>query len=329
MKNALRFVLSAFVVAFVAIAATVAIAEDKPESEPVSKELKAAPSTGDAEMVDVEFSRKGGMRMALRDKALELETPYGKLTIPVNQIARIEFATRLSEAEAKAVDEAIAKLGNNEFAVRDAAMHQLTSFGERAYPALVKASKDADPEVARRAKAAMEKLQQTFPPERLAGREFDIVETGHSRIAGTLRAASMAVETAEFGMQELRLADLRSLRSQRVGASDIPFIKPEADPGNLLRYQTMIGKTLAFQVTGRGDGSCYGTGVYTTDSMLATAAVHSGILKPGETAVVHVRIEDSPASFIASTQNGITSNAWGTYPAGYRVLRKVAVVPVP
>jgi hypothetical protein len=305
------------------LAGMTAIAQEQPKEPTAKKDLPSEVSDAETEMVDVEFSRQGGMRMVLRDKSLDLDTPYGKLTIPVKEILRIEFATRFTESEAKTIEDAIAKLGSNEFSVRDAAMHRLTSFGERAYSALVKASKDSDPEVARRAKAAMEKLQQTISAERLAGREFDIVETSHSKIAGTLRATSIAVETAEFGMQELRLADLRSLRSQHAPFEDVPSLRPEADPGNLSRYQAMIGKTFAFHVTGRGDGTVYGTGVYTTDSMLATAAVHCGILKPGESAIVHVRMEESPISFTASTQNGITSNSWGSYPAGYRILRKV------
>jgi hypothetical protein len=72
-------------------------------------------------------------------------------------------------------------------------------------------------------------------------------------------------------------------------------------------------------VTGANGGALYGTGVHTTDSSLATAAVHGGILKLGQTGVVKVTVIASPQQFVGSTQNGITSSNWGQYPAAYKI----------
>src|SRR5437660_375346 len=82
-----------------------------------------------------------------------------------------------------------------------------------------------------------------------------------------------------------------------------------ADPGNLTSYQQPqhIGKTFVFKVTGRADGSLWGTGTYTLDSTLSMAAVHAGALKIGQTGNVKVTILPAMAGFIGSTQNGITS----------------------
>ena len=91
------------------------------------------------------------------------------------------------------------------------------------------------------------------------------------------------------------------------------------NPGNLSAYGQKVGETMAFSVTGRIGGSVFGTGTYTTDSDLATAAVHAGILKDGEKGVVQVTIVESPNQFAGTTANGVTSSPWQAYPSAYTV----------
>ena len=91
------------------------------------------------------------------------------------------------------------------------------------------------------------------------------------------------------------------------------------NPGNLSAYGQKVGETFLFSVTGRIGGSVYGTGTYTTDSDLATVAVHAGILKDGEKGVVQVTIVESPNQFAGTTANGVTSTTWQAYPSAYTV----------
>ena len=91
------------------------------------------------------------------------------------------------------------------------------------------------------------------------------------------------------------------------------------NPGNMSAYNQKVGESFVFNVTGQIGGTVYGTGTYTTDSALATAAVHAGVLKNGETGVVQVTIVESPNQFAGTTANGITSNGWGAYPVAYSV----------
>ena len=91
------------------------------------------------------------------------------------------------------------------------------------------------------------------------------------------------------------------------------------NPGSLVSYGQKVGESFDFTVTGQTSGSVYGTGTYTTDSTLAAVAVHAGVLKEGQTGVVHVTIVAPPAQFAASSANGVTSAAWGSYPAAYTV----------
>ncbi|MBS0201821.1 MAG: hypothetical protein JSS49_02905 [Planctomycetes bacterium] len=95
--------------------------------------------------------------------------------------------------------------------------------------------------------------------------------------------------------------------------------EPLPNPGNLVAYGLKIGESFSFNVTGQTTGSVYGTGTYTTDSSLAAVAVHAGVLKEGQTGVVQVTIVAPPAEFTASSANGVTSSAWGQYPAAYTV----------
>lgn len=91
------------------------------------------------------------------------------------------------------------------------------------------------------------------------------------------------------------------------------------NPGNLLSFNDKLDQTYVVTVTGRTTGSVWGTGTYTTDSDLATAAVHAGVLKDGETGSVHVTIVKSPPQFTGSSANGINSNGWQSFPAAFTV----------
>ncbi len=269
---------------------------------------------------DAEFCDDGHLRLALEVDRLEFETPYGTLAIPVSEVRQVELALRLSDAEQKRIDAAIFSLGSSDFNQRNEGSQTLLGLGAKAYPAVLKAARHADLEVAHRAQEMAVKLRETLTEEQLVPREFDIIETEHSRIAGTIAAKQLAVITTQFGKQQLALIDVRTLVAIHAPRAPVDPIDVQPDPGNLLSFHGLIGKTLAFKVTGRGDGSVYGTGIYTTDSNLATAAVHAGVLKAGETGIVRIAMIASPPTFTSSTQNGISSNGWGVYPAAYQVI---------
>src|SRR5262249_35078678 len=87
----------------------------------------------------------------------------------------------------------------------------------------------------------------------------------------------------------------------------------EAD---LRAVETQIGKSFFFQVTGDAHGALWGTDTYTSDSSLATACVHAGLLRPGESGVIKVTVVKPLAVFRGSSRNGVTSNSWTTGWAG-------------
>src|SRR5262249_15593312 len=96
---------------------------------------------------------------------------------------------------------------------------------------------------------------------------------------------------------------------------------PQADPGNVTALQGQVGAVFAFRVTGALHGSVWGTGVYTSDSTIAVAAVHAGLLKVGQTGIVKVQIVPAQASYMGSTQHGVTSSPYGPWNGSYQFIK--------
>jgi hypothetical protein len=99
-------------------------------------------------------------------------------------------------------------------------------------------------------------------------------------------------------------------------STDKTDIKSLPDPGRLSPYGEFQGKRLKFRVTGDRSGSVWGSGPYTLDSTLAAAAVHAGLVKPGETTTVTVEIIASPASYKGTEANGVTTLDYGEWHEG-------------
>jgi hypothetical protein len=90
------------------------------------------------------------------------------------------------------------------------------------------------------------------------------------------------------------------------GKADRPFTldqitaKMLRDPGN--RFDV--------ELVGRINGVVSGTELYFYDSNLDAAAVHAGLVKPGEKAVITVTVVKCPRRGIGSLQNGVKSLPW-------------------
>jgi hypothetical protein len=111
----------------------------------------------------------------------------------------------------------------------------------------------------------------------------------------------------------LTRTQVRKLLDQGLLAGDAPL--------NMVNLCDPIGATYYFRVTGEAAGSLWGTDIYTGDSALAAAAVHAGLVKAGETAVVKVTVEQPLTRYQGSLQNGVTSHDFGHYGTAYRLAR--------
>jgi hypothetical protein len=273
--------------------------------------------------VEVRFTDGSVLKVRVHDEKLDVKTPYGKLAVPVADIQRIDFATRVAEDDARKINAAISRLGKDDFEVRKTASEELSRFGVRAYTALLDAAQNDDPEVRKRVEELLEKIRGSVSEADLEVRKYDMIFLEDWKILGNIEATTFKANTAQFGDLTVKLADVRSLRAEGVAdPAGATVAGVQADPGSLTGFQGFIGQKFAFTVTGRTDGSIFGTDVYTTDSSLATAAVHAGVLRPGQTGTVKVQIIASPPAFAPSTRNGVTSAAWTAYPAAYQFVKK-------
>jgi len=110
---------------------------------------------------------------------------------------------------------------------------------------------------------------------------------------------------------KLSRKQLAQLLEQNMVASDAP--------SSMHGLCETVGATFYFRVTGVSEGQLWGTDIYSEDSTIGAAAVHVGLLKPAESAVLRVTIVAPPDSFPGSTRNGVTSTDYGKYPRAWRL----------
>jgi LCCL domain len=314
-----RGMLAAIIAALITAPIWAADGSRSGEGNATGKPTKPARDPG---AVEVRFNDNSSLKLTLRDEKIEVTTRYGKLAIPISDIQRIELGLRIPDDVARRVESLIGSLGSSQFRVREAASAELLELKEKAYPALLQAAKHMDMEISHRAEELIAKIRDSVPEDRLGTREFDIIYTEDSKIAGRITSPTLRVQTLQFGEQQLKLADVLSVRSLAA-----PEPEQEAsrdvmpDPGNLKALEGQAGRTFSFRVTGAVNGSLWGTDLYTTDSTLAMAAVHAGVVQPGQTRVVKATILGPQQAFQGSTRNGVASSGYGAYPGSYRVHR--------
>src|SRR2546421_2659872 len=154
--------------------------------------------------------------------SVELTTRYGKLTVPVKDIRRVEFGFRLSVETARQVEEGVQALGSKDFRQREAATRALTGLGAKAWPAVQKAAQSKDMEVSRRAQAIVQQIQQTVPADQLQIKPDDTITTADSVLVGRVSNEAFKARTKTFGDMSFKLTELRSLHSP----ADVPAAPP-------------------------------------------------------------------------------------------------------
>ena len=143
---------------------------------------------------------------------IDVTTKYGKLKVPTNEMRRVEFGIHLPEDVAKKVEDAISRLTSDTFNQREAAAKELAGLGANAYPALKIAARSADPEVAQRAQAVIEKIKEKVPVSQLRTKVEDVITSNEFPIQGFISNSTIKARTAYFGDLDLKVTELRSIR---------------------------------------------------------------------------------------------------------------------
>ncbi len=161
--------------------------------------------------VEVRLTDGSRVRMTILQESIEVVTKYGKLTVPTLDIRKIEFGIHpLPEVRIK-IDEAIKRLGDESFKLREDASKDLLGLGAPAYFALSRAAKSTDAEVAKRAKGLLEKIREKIPENQMRIKEDDLIQTADFSIVGQVAATTIKAKTAIFGEAQLKVTDMRGI----------------------------------------------------------------------------------------------------------------------
>ncbi len=173
------------------------------------------------------------IRMTVLQQSVEVQTKYGKLTIPLREIRRLEFGLHLPEGVEPRIDQAVKQMGSDTYKEREDAVKQLVNLGPMAYPSLQKAAQSQDLEVVKRAGAAMKRIEDKVAPEQLRFKVEDTIQTSEFTITGRIVSPrdSIRVHSETFGEFDLKLSQLRSLH-QHGQAGDIEVVVDAAQYGS-------------------------------------------------------------------------------------------------
>lgn len=197
------------------------------------------------------------------------------------------------------------------------------------------------------ARAAIEEAERAVAAARAeADRQTAAIQERCERECAALRAAAEA-ETAAVQLEVTRevtplakhlVEQLRAMQEKyaRAGKLDealavrarlrqirADLLGVQPDPGNLTHFgPAEVGRSFLFEVTGRTDGTVWGTDVYTADSRLAAAAVHAGAVREGDRGLVRVLVFDGVGRvYEGSGRNGVLTLDYPAFPVCFRVER--------
>ena len=180
---------------------------------------------------EVYFADGSIVRVVLLHDNIDVMTKYGKLTIPVRDIRKIDFGVHLSEGVRQRIEDGIKQLGSDTYRQRQDAVRQLIGLGALAYPAVHTASTSSDLEVAKRAQTVLKHLRDKVPAEQLRIKSEDFVLTAEFPVTGRIMFPVLRARTSYFGDVDLRLAELRTLQL-RGGAGEADIVLDAAKYGS-------------------------------------------------------------------------------------------------
>ena len=162
-------------------------------------------------LAEVRFGDGSLVRVTILQDDLEVMTKYGKLTIPLREIRRIDFGLHLPDGVGQHINQSIKLLGSETYKERDEAVRHLVHYGPMAYPFLQRASRNPDPEVSQRANGVIKRISEKTAPESLRIKEEDYIQTLEFPIPGHITHSAIKAHSTHFGDLSLKLSELRTL----------------------------------------------------------------------------------------------------------------------
>jgi hypothetical protein len=166
--------------------------------------------------VEVRFVNGSTVLMTLLQERIEVLTPYGKLSVPPQDIRRIEFGVHPTEEVELRIIKALEALSSRAYRQRELAVKELVTLGPQAYLALKRAATTTkDGEAAKRIEIALNRIAQKFPARMLRVKEDDVIHTVKFIIVGRVINPGLRARAEYFGDLNVRPGELLTLRSLR------------------------------------------------------------------------------------------------------------------
>jgi len=202
-------------------------------------------------------------------ESLEVNTQYGTLSIPRDQILKIRFARRVAPELKAKIDGHIADLGNEDFDKREAATEALREIGIQALEALRAAARSTSEEVKNRASSLVEEIAKRTPEASplsdetvpgLSGTD-DEVTTIRMTVKGLIPLDQFSIES-RYGELKVATADLSGVVFRSTGPQGLKIdIAPSYQPpGNWLdtKFDVEKGQRLKIEASGTVNVRNYG-----------------------------------------------------------------------
>jgi hypothetical protein len=215
--------------------------------------ITPAPATTTPGVV-LRFHNGSVIQPAVLLEPLEMETKLGKISIPFNELQKIDFGFRLTDEDSRKLEQALRDLSSSKFQAREAAVKTLIAMGRLAYPAVLEIRKGADLETTKRVEVVLSAIRSRVSAERLMTRKTDVVRTSDSVVAGRLTATTIRVKSDLFGEVKVPVSQLRELRT--LGAvNDMTVAVDSSKYGNrnswmMTEFEVSLGTKVDITATG-------------------------------------------------------------------------------
>ncbi|MCC6227235.1 MAG: hypothetical protein IT195_12635 [Microthrixaceae bacterium] len=137
------------------------------------------------------------------------------------------------------------------------------------------------------------------------------------------------------GLDDYRSGEANGVASNRYGPFPGSFTFPDAPPGSVdygedsqswgrtvAAEQGDAGTRITIECSAGGQaGNVWGSGPYTADSSICTAALHSGVIDLAEGGSVTVEVAPGADSYEGSTANGVTTGDYGKYDRSFVIVK--------
>ena len=139
-----------------------------------------------------------------------------------------------------------------------------------------------------------------------------VMKTGLDRYVGGIRNGVSALLYTSYSVAYSFVNPATGVQV----ASGAPVVLPSQ--GRITTFRSAQGTAFTFLCPANLQaGSLWGTGIYTDDSVVCTAAVHAGKISKNLGGQITLTLLPGQTSYTGSSANGVTSNSYGSYSGSF------------